>query len=443
MAKFFQLFILIPLFLYVPLNVHSSTPEPDKIDSGKQFFHNGEIEKSYKIFKELFFQNPDNQTINFYLGRSAFELNKFEEAIFAYERMLISDPDLTRVKLEMARAYMSAGSNEEAKRLFKEVLTTNPPENVKENVELMLKKIESREQKHKLSGSIELGYGFDDNTSSSPTDEIIEIPAFSYLPMKVEGEESDYFFTSSADISYIYNLESQVLNRFKTSFFYQKNLYNSKNEQDLDFISLAFTPNFTVLPGLFLDTSVIGQHIRIDSQNYLNSLGAKFDLKKIISDSSLINLGISYSQKKYDSDYESRDGSSSGVYISYTKGIKNFLLTPFMDFAKESADSDLYSFNRLSGGLGFLWLITQKINFSGFYRYQQSEYEEKDSLFLEKREDKTSFLSGDIKWMCFENREKTLAAFLGLSHLFINNNSNADIYEYKKNKTAAYFKVSF
>jgi tetratricopeptide (TPR) repeat protein len=441
MTKFSLKIFFLLLFICFPLNSHSSNP--NSIDTGKQLFQEKNFEKSYQIFKELFLNDPQNQIINFYIGRSAFELKKFEESIFAYERMLISDPDLSRVKLEMARAYMAIGSNEEAKRLFKEVLTTNLPEDVKQNIEFMLRKIKSMEQKHKLSGSIELGYGYDDNTSSSPTDEIIEIPAFSYLPMQIEGEESDYFLTSSADISYIYSLDSQVLNRLKTNFFYQKNLYNSKDEQDLDFISLSFTPNFTILPGLFLDTAIFGQHIRIDSNYYMNSIGTKFNLKKSISDSSLLNIGASYTQKKYDSDYQSRDGFNSGIYISYTKGIKNFLLTPFMDFATEKAESDINSFNRYSGGLGFLWLITQKINFSGFYRFQQSKYEEKDSLFLEKRNDKTNFLAGDIKWMCFENPKKTIGAFLGISYLFINNNSNADIYEYKKNKTAVYFKISF
>jgi tetratricopeptide (TPR) repeat protein len=446
MSKFnFKLFFFL-IIIFSPALSYSSQSNlylQDKIEIGKDNFKAKEFEKSYKIFKELFLENPANETINFYLGRSAFELKKYEEAIFAFERMLISYPDLLRIKLEIARSYMALGSNEEAKRLFYEVLNENPPEDVKKNILFMLKTIDSIQKKHRFSGSVEFGYGYDDNANTTPTDKIIEIPAFSNLPMELEGKESDYFFTSSADISYAYNLNFQRLNHIKTDFFYQKNAYDSEDEQSLDFLSFAITPNFTLSSDTSLDASIVAQHISINDKTYLNTAGARLNFKKKILQSGRINLGLSYTEKRYDEDYDSKDGWNSGIAVSFTKGFKKFLLTPFADYSIEKTDLDIYSFKRYSGGIGLLYLPVSKITISGFYRIQQSDYDKEEPLFLEKRKDTANFVSGDIKWMFYQNSKKTFFAYLGLSHLFIKNDSNADIYEYKKNKTTAYVKLSF
>lgn len=80
---------------------------------------------------------------------------------------------------------------------------------------------------------------------------------------------------------------------------------------------------------------------------------------------------------------------------------------------------------------------------SGFYRIQKSNYEKEEPLFLKKREDSANFLSADIKWTFYKNTRSGIEAALGLSNLLIINNSNIDIYEYKKNKTAVYAKITF
>jgi len=241
----------------------------------------------------------------------------------------------------------------------------------------------------------------------------------------------------------IYNTDNQVLNHMRTDFFYQKNIYDTEDEQDFNYINLGFTPNFRISSDLSLDISFIAQHISIDNDSYLNTAGTRLTLKKTISDSSRLNFGISHTKNFYEDDYDSKDGSNSGLGVSWTKGIQNFLITPFLGYSKENADSDIYSFKRYSGGMGLFWLPFSKLSFSGFYRFQKSDYEDEEPLFLKRREDKVHFLSGDAKWMVYQNQEKTISTYLGISHLFINNNSNADIYDYKKNKTTAYVKLSF
>ena len=62
-------------------------------------FKNKNYDKSFKEFNLLFQNNLDNILINYYLGRSAYELGKYEFAISAYDRILIQEPNNSKVRL--------------------------------------------------------------------------------------------------------------------------------------------------------------------------------------------------------------------------------------------------------------------------------------------------------------------------------------------------------
>jgi len=94
MIKFINKFYpFLFLILIISTNIYASESKlyfKDKIEMGKSYFKTANYEKSYEIFKNLFSDNPENQLINFYLGRSAFELKKYEEAVFTFQRLLIN-----------------------------------------------------------------------------------------------------------------------------------------------------------------------------------------------------------------------------------------------------------------------------------------------------------------------------------------------------------------
>ena len=84
----------------------------------KSFFDSKNYKVSYEIFTALFKNNLDNKQINFYLGRSAFKLKKYDEAYSAYERILIKYPNENRAKLEIARIDFDQKRYQSSKNYF-------------------------------------------------------------------------------------------------------------------------------------------------------------------------------------------------------------------------------------------------------------------------------------------------------------------------------------
>lgn len=434
--------LFITLFIFFSLNLYAQENKiniNDEILVGKGFYKTGNYEQSYNFFKTLFKKYPQNMSVNFYLGRSAFELKKYEESVFIFQRILISHPNLIRIKLEIARSYMALGASVEAKRIFNEVLKQDPPKQVKENIEQLLGVIEAGEQKHILLSSIQLGYGYDNNVNTSPTDQIIEIPLFNNLPATFSDEETDFFTDLNLDITHIYRFESQTLHSLKTSASYFKQYYNSAHEQNLDFFNFNIQPSFTVNSSLSFNTKLLAQHIRIDNEGYLNIFGAGAGVKKRLR-SNTLNFNILYLKKNYN-DYDKRDADTAGADISFDFNMNKFYLTPFASFSKEWADSDIYTYLRYASGIGFSYIPLSQLIFSSSYRYQYTDYDEEEPLFMKTREDNAHYLTADIKWMFFNNEK--ISSFIGLTNLYIKNNSNIDIYEYNKNKTSVYVKVNF
>lgn len=140
----------------------------EEIVAGIQFFKSGKYQQAYDTLLAHVEDVPENQELNFYLGRAAFEIGNYEMAVMAFERILIAKPDENRVKLEIARAFHMMNANEIARRYCKEVLSTNPPEAVKKNIIKFLAFMDKSEQKHFFSGSLCVGVDWNNNVWASP-----------------------------------------------------------------------------------------------------------------------------------------------------------------------------------------------------------------------------------------------------------------------------------
>ncbi len=118
-----------------PPSVISETQQVEDIPSEE------ELDALFQKIKE----DPNNLELNFEYAKMAEKAGKIDAAIASYERMLIVNPDLPRVKLDLGLVYMRMGNMTEARRLFSEVLESNPPPQVKENIELVLAKVDESE----------------------------------------------------------------------------------------------------------------------------------------------------------------------------------------------------------------------------------------------------------------------------------------------------------
>lgn len=112
------------------------------LDDAVALYNQGNYASAYKKFYDLYELKSDEPVVNFYLGRCATELKKYDEAILAFERVVAVDPNHARSRMEMARVYMEEGSYDIAEVELKNTLEYNLPENIKVQVHTLLSAIE-------------------------------------------------------------------------------------------------------------------------------------------------------------------------------------------------------------------------------------------------------------------------------------------------------------
>jgi len=96
---------------------------------------------AYKFFYDLFKKTPENQNLNFLLGKAAYGMCDYEAAVMAFERVLIIDPSAIEIKLEIAKSYAALKSYEIATQYIDEVLEADTPEDISIQAKNMLELI--------------------------------------------------------------------------------------------------------------------------------------------------------------------------------------------------------------------------------------------------------------------------------------------------------------
>jgi len=140
--RYFITFTLVFFFCLAGLS-HSAeaktpTTSPVTFGQAKALFDQGAYSQASSQFFKLFKQDPENQEINFYLGRAAFESDDFETAVMAFERVLIVDPKAVQAKLELAKSFYRLGAKPTAIHYFRELLDSDLPEEVRSSIKTIL-----------------------------------------------------------------------------------------------------------------------------------------------------------------------------------------------------------------------------------------------------------------------------------------------------------------
>ncbi|MEX2365417.1 MAG: tetratricopeptide repeat protein, partial [Pseudohongiellaceae bacterium] len=97
-----------------------------------------------------------------YYARVLIQQGRAQEAIFALERVLVFAPERHGVRLDLARAYFINNNLERSRTEFQQVLATNPPDNVRNNINDFLARIDAAQraqvQQFQMFAGLDMGY---------------------------------------------------------------------------------------------------------------------------------------------------------------------------------------------------------------------------------------------------------------------------------------------
>lgn len=159
------------LFSLALLASHSALAAESDLRKAEELMRQGKPAEAYAILAPLEQENAGDVDFDYLLGIAALDSGKPEQAVVAFERVLAVNPLHLGARLDMARAFFALGTFDLAKQEFERVRNANPPPAARNVVDQYLAAIEQRykEQKHRLTGFLEAGVGFDDNLTSVTT----------------------------------------------------------------------------------------------------------------------------------------------------------------------------------------------------------------------------------------------------------------------------------
>ena len=140
---------------------------------------------------------------DFLYGIAAIESGYANESVYAFERVAnTAERNVTRqrARLELARAHLLTNNLAASETLFKEVLATNPPENVRENIQAFLTLINERKSNRQagFEFSIAPAIGHDDNVNSATSNGLIDTPLIGEIELNADGLKTPDDFTDLA-----------------------------------------------------------------------------------------------------------------------------------------------------------------------------------------------------------------------------------------------------
>lgn len=442
---------IVPFFLFAAVfccGVLSANAEP--IDSafalGKQDFDQGRFDDAYKQLYKAFVENPADLDINFYLGRAAFESGRYEESVMAYDRILIADPEAVRVKLELARAHLMLGSRELAKQYFREVLASNPPPQVWQNIQKFLEGIAASEQRHFLNGIFTFGVSYDDNVNVAPSDSSIDVNLGGVtFPISIDQKPiSDYIYNTTLVANHIYKFEDTPYT-WKTTLVSYNAFYESQSVHDINFVSLASGPTLQGKNFLW-QMQGVANYVDLEYDRYQSAWGLSTAMTWLAHRDIVLNIGVTGQQKN---NYQDDDKDASNFLFTagpvFTFGLNRLSFSVGEEF--ENARRDYNSYDRLTGLARYDRQLPYDFAFFASYRLQDTRYHEPnpmDSLINSaKRDDDVHDYSCGLTARLWQSQDTRRSLSGQISYTHTKAESNIGLYEYNKNVTAAALSLSF
>jgi len=289
-------------------------------------FKEGKFKSAYDKFNTLFENRSDDLEVNFYLGRSAYEIGLYEDALSAYERVLISEPKSYRSRLELGRVYLKLGDLDSAKFEFYDVLASKPPLNVKNNILTLLDKIESSRTRHKFNAMLKIGVGYDSDINANPgQSELLNylVDQYDFNPTNTTADKllKDSFVHETLHVSHIYDGGMRGRYYSNSSFMVYNQNHNRYSEFDILYMKAT-----TALSNR-MDRYEWALPLEVDKFKYgsdplLHSFAFAPSVTWNLDKSSKVNLWARFRRKIYDT--SSNSGRDSDVKEAGSYFFKNF-----------------------------------------------------------------------------------------------------------------------
>lgn len=409
------------------------------INEAMQYYKNKNYTKALQEFEKIA-TYKSSSGVDFYIGRSYYELGQYEKALSAYDRFLINNPQHKRAQLEVAQTYYKLKMYDEALGIFNTLLNDpSLPEVVKQNIQLRVASIKSKITKHNLKTSIIMGFGYDDNINNN-TDAAsynVNIGDFT-VPISSDRKDS-FFYDTGLLFNHIYSHSELFALKNNVTLYHQN--YERDTSKELTLISLNTAPVLRVF-----DSNIMLKfgydHIWYSGDNYLDTFYFTPSISKAFGTNKMYHAALKIAKKDFTDAYENKDSLYYELKNRYMFQTKNYgIFTLDLTLSKEERDKGVdpnISHNKFLLSIFNSYDLTKDITLTSSMNYSEANYKHQDPSFSDtKREDEKYNLGLNMSYKYSKNTT------VGLSYNYIDQSSNHKAYDYDKQIVKSYLQYSF
>lgn len=317
------------------------------LDEALKLFNSGDFQNSYPLLQKLSESGSTANDLDFYLGRSAFEVGKYNEALFAFDRVLIEVDEnnrakVNRVKLELARTHLALGERESAKELFSEVLAENPPQIVKDKIHSILEESKkSKKKSYKWNFFANLETGYEENINSQPS--VDSMRDYVNNPdIKPDSEIDSLYLQEMGGVGFSYLFGESSFSINSNLFAFNQN-YFEDGDYDITYFALGVSPIYKMDSNRF-EIPIKVENVNYGGENLLDTASIGFKASRYIETQYIkaivFDIFTNYKLKDYESSRNDQDSNIFEYGLSAKIKYKENLLSLRYSTENESSKND-------------------------------------------------------------------------------------------------------
>lgn len=393
----------------------------------------GELEEALKWIAEAEKEGLRPAQVAFLKGLVLLKQEKNPEAITALKEAKELDKSMEQASnYQIGIAHLKAREFSFAQQAFKEVIVLGPLSNTARYANEYLEAIAKRDEAmRKWKLSFGLAWQYDDNVTLKPDEESIAANIS-------DKSDSRQVYTTNLEYNHQFTQRLGIKNQYLFSFAKQNDLgfYDTMSQ------TLVLQPNIYFARSL-LSFPTTYTHTLVNESSYLSNPAVNSIYNFMVGNRQMGQAFLQYGYKDYlwtpSAANENRDGNELRAGLGWywfffqRKGFFNLRYETNKDWAKGNNWENFG--NRLTSALSAPLTNKLKITFSGSALFQ--EFANTHSVFNLRRKDTVYTLTSLAVYELFKDWE------IQVQYTYIKDNSNINVYSYKRNITNVGLQFNF
>ncbi|MDR2893059.1 MAG: tetratricopeptide repeat protein [Deltaproteobacteria bacterium] len=440
-------FVLAALFFAAPAYAAESDPaRRTAVESAKaeaaDLMQQGRYASAYELYMRLLREEPDDDSINLNLARSAMRATKYNQAVMAYERLIEKYPNEAGLYAELAHAYMALDDRASAEQALATMRTIDPNADPA-SAEAMLGVLEKRYDHLQTHGRVRFGVLYDSNANLGPASASVDLGNWRVQVPDAKAVDSfGAYLGASLDVAWKPERDSAWWLVGDVQSFVRGNA-----ESDLDTNKSRSSEWLRGAVGLRYMSPESMLDIRLkseifDYQWYQNVVAMGPEITFVSAISPSLHL---ISRANIDKRTHSKDSKRNGAYwsagqfarIYFGQDNHEFIVGASYNGANTSKKDD-YSYNGWEGSVRFMFKLPHGVELAPFASFSQEWYDgPATALETDKRYDKSWRGGVSLTWRFSESWS------VEAMYQYTDNSSRSNLYEYDQNLVSVGMAWSF